>query len=218
MAAGPPARELIADRSYQELRHQIVTLALPPGKALREEEQMVALGVGRTPLRDAIKRLSLEGLVAVRPRRGTTVTEVAVADIVYVSEVRQTLEAYASELAAQRLDDEMEGRCQSLLRELELRDTGAGQEDLMDLDERIHRFVWEASRNPYLAEILEHQFALSLRIWYLVLDRVPGLGGAVHDQAQLLEAILRRDPRAARTQMRDHVLEFHGEILAAFNR
>ena len=68
----------------------------------------------------------------------------------------------------------------------------------MRFDERIHRFTWEASRNPYLTETLERYFTHSLRIWYLVLDRVPGLGHAVHDQAQLLEAILdrRRPPRA----------------------
>ena len=68
----------------------------------------------------------------------------------------------------------------------------------MRFDERIHRFTWEASGNPYLAETLERYFTHSLRIWYLVLDRLPGLGHAVHDQAHLLEALLAGDagPRA----------------------
>ena len=57
----------------------------------------------------------------------------------------------------------------------------------MHFDERIHRFIWEAAGNPYLVETLERYFTHSLRIWYLVLDRVPGLGHAVHDQAHLLE-------------------------------
>ena len=83
----------------------------------------------------------------------------------------------------------------------------------MRVDERIHRFTWDASRNPYLTETLERYFTLSLRIWYLVLDRVPGLGHAVHDQAQLLEALLDRDAAArarrhararARLPARDH--------------
>ena len=59
----------------------------------------------------------------------------------------------------------------------------------MGLDQRIHRFIWAATGNPYLAETLERYFALSLRIWYVVLDRVPGLGHAVHDQAELLRAL-----------------------------
>jgi DNA-binding GntR family transcriptional regulator len=91
-------------------------------------------------------------------------------------------------------------------------------ERLMGLDERIHRFTWEAAGNPYLIETLERYFTHSLRIWYLVLDRVPGLGHAVHDQTHLLEALLERDGAGARTVMREHVLAFQREILAAFSR
>src|SRR5688572_11182565 len=71
---------LIADRAYEELRDRIVTLKLPPGTVLREDELMAQLAIGRTPLRDAIKRLALEGLVAVQPRRGTTITPVDSSD------------------------------------------------------------------------------------------------------------------------------------------
>src|ERR671935_2863045 len=63
------AERLIADRAHEELRDLIVTLKLAPGALLREDDLMARLGVGRTPLRDAIKRLSLEGLVAVQTRR-----------------------------------------------------------------------------------------------------------------------------------------------------
>ena len=66
----------------------------------------------------------------------------------------------------------------------------------MRFDERIHRFTWDAARNPYLSQTLERYFTHSLRIWYLVLDRVPTLGHAVHDQTQLLEAVLDRNGAA----------------------
>ena len=79
---------LIADRAYVALRDRIVTLRLPPGTALREDRLMDELGLGRTPLREAVKRLALEGLVDVRPRSGTFVTEVEAHDIVHISEVR----------------------------------------------------------------------------------------------------------------------------------
>ena len=88
----------------------------------------------------------------------------------------------------------------------------------MRFDERIHRFTWEAPGNPYLTETLERYFTHSLRIWYLVLDRLPGLGHAVHDQVHLLEALLRQDGDRARAIMREHVLDFQREILAAFSR
>ena len=99
-----PSVKLEADRAYVDLRDRIVTLALAPGTVLREDELMRDLDVGRTPLREAVKRLALENLVAVQPRRGTFVTPVEADDIVNISEVRAELEGYAAELAARRLD------------------------------------------------------------------------------------------------------------------
>jgi DNA-binding GntR family transcriptional regulator len=215
--AGPEPNGLIADRAYRDLRDRIVTLRLPPGSVLREDELMPELGIGRTPLREAIKRLALENLVAVEPRRGTSVTDVETADIVHITEVRAELEGQAAELAAKRMDEEHRAIFQQLRADLDAFDE-ADQEALMRFDERIHEAIWEASRNPYLMETLERYFALSLRIWYLVLTRVPGLGGAVHDQVRLLDALLARDAGKARELMREHVLDFQREILAAFSR
>jgi DNA-binding GntR family transcriptional regulator len=209
---------LVADRAYDELRDRIVTLRLAPGTVLREDALMQEMGIGRTPLREAVKRLALENLVAVRPRRGTFVTAVEATDIANISEVRAELEGYAAELAALRMDDGVRERAAQLLQEIEEVTRPHEQEWLMRFDERIHRFTWEASANPYLVETLERYFTHSLRIWYLVLDRVPGLGHSVHDQMHLLNALLERDAGRARTIMREHVLEFQREILAAFNR
>jgi DNA-binding GntR family transcriptional regulator len=212
------ATRLVAERAYVELRDRIVTLHLPPGTVLREDALMQEMGIGRTPLREAVKRLALESLVEVQPRRGTFVTEVEAADIQNITEVRAELEAYAAELAANRLDPEMRAQGEELLREIEELDGGGDQERLMRFDESIHRFTWEAARNPHLTQTLERYFTHSLRIWYLVLDRVPTLAHAVHDQTQLLEAILDRNGPHARTIMHEHVLAFQREILAAFSR
>jgi DNA-binding GntR family transcriptional regulator len=212
------ATRLVADHAYVELRDRIVTLHLPPGTVLREDELMQEMGIGRTPLREAVKRLALENLVEVQPRRGTFVTAVEAADIQSITEVRAELEAYAAELAALRLDPETRAKAEALLREVEELDGGGDQERLMRVDERIHRFTWEATHNPYLIQTLERYFTHSLRIWYLVLDRVPTLGHAVHDQTQLLEAILDRNGPHARTIMHEHVLAFQRAILAAFSR
>src|SRR5919107_3608056 len=95
-----PSNRLFAERAYHDLRDRIVTLRLPPGTVLREDELMRSLGIGRTPLREAVKRLALENLVAVQPRRGTFVSAVEAADIANISEVRAELEGFAAELAA----------------------------------------------------------------------------------------------------------------------
>ena len=210
--------ELIAERAYVELRDRIVTLRLPPDTALREDELMAELGIGRTPLREAVKRLALEGLVAVLPRRGTYVTGVDAAEIVHITELRAELEAYAAALAARRMDAATRLEAEDLLEQVERLGREDDHEALMQVDRRIHAFVWAASGNPYLVDTLERCFSLSLRIWYVVLDRVPGLGHAVHDQTELLRALVDRDAQRAQALMRDHVLAFQREILAAFSR
>ena len=174
------------------------------------------LGIGRTPLREAVKRLALENLVAVQPRSGTYVTSVDAADIVHISEVRAELEGQAAELAAQRMDGSTRERAEALLERVRTLEAGADADALMQLDESIHRLAWEASQNPYLIETLERYFVLSLRVWYVVLDRVPGLGPVVLDHARLLEAMLGGEPDRARELMREHVVAFEREIAAAF--
>jgi DNA-binding GntR family transcriptional regulator len=213
-----PGSALIAERAYRELRDRIVTLRLTPGTVLREDDLMAELGIGRTPLREAVKRLALENLVAVRPRRGTYVTEVDVAEIIHITEVRAELEGYAAELAARRMDAAARSAAEALLEQIARLGRDDDHEGLMRLDRRIHSFVWEAAGNPYLRDTLERYFSLSLRVWYVVLDRVPGLGHAVHDQAELLRALADRDAQRARAITREHVLSFQREIVAAFSR
>lgn len=218
MASPGNRHRLIADIAYEQIRDQIVTLKLAPGMVLREDEMMSSLGIGRTPLRDAVKRLSLEGLVVIQPRQGTTVTEVDLGEIVHVSEVRVDLEGLAAELAAHRLDEASLARCRELLDQLETRQEAGPSYELVLFDEQIHRTIWEAARNPYLIQTLERYFTLSLRVWYFVLESVPSLGSAVHGHARVLEAVIRRDPPAARALMREHVAQFEREVLAAIAR
>ena len=207
---------LFADRAYHELRDRIVTLRLAPGTVLREDALMRELNVGRTPLREAVKRLALENLVAVQPRRGTFVAGVETADIVHITEVRAELEGYAAQRAAERMEGELKDAAQALLDEVEELSNATDHDGLMRVDQRIHRFTWEATGNPYLIETLERYFTLSLRTWYLVLDRVPGLGHTVHDQAHLLEALIDGDGERAREIMHEHVLAFQRDLVAAF--
>jgi DNA-binding GntR family transcriptional regulator len=206
--------EPLADRASFGLRDRIVDLRLPPGSRLREDELMREMGIGRTPLREAVKRLALEHLVEVRPRRGTIVTDVHAEDIARFAEVRAELEAHAARLAAERMPAELREEAALLSAELD-EAPGDDAEALMRLDERIHRFAWRATCNPYLEATLEGYWALSLRVWHLVLDRVPSLPGAVHEHAALLEALLSGDGARAEGVMREHVVAFEHQVLEA---
>ena len=204
------AGELLADRAYVELRDQIVTLTIPPGAPINEESLGRELGLGRTPLREAIKRLALENLVAVYPRRGTFVTEINITDLAHISDVRVQLEGHAAYRAAQRLTAAQRDELDALVAEIEQPRSDA--DALMGLDARIHRFVYRCAANPYLRNTLEHYLNLSLRIWYLVLGRLPHLFERVHEHSELLHAIRAGDADGARAIAAEHVATFESEI------
>jgi DNA-binding GntR family transcriptional regulator len=208
--AGRSPGELLADRAYSALRDQIVTLAIPPGAPINEDALGRALEMGRTPVREAIKRLALENLVSVFPRRGTFASEINITDLAHISDVRVQLEALAAFRAAERLTAEQRSELGALLAEIDGGDGDAA--DLMALDARVHRFVYRCAGNPYLRETLERYLNLSLRIWYLVLARLPHLFDRVHEHRDLLMAIRNGEAQRAQSIAAEHVATFEREI------
>lgn len=214
-ALGTPANQppaLLADRAYEELRDRLVTLKIRPGEPIDEDQLGRELRMGRTPIREAIKRLALENLVTVFPRRGTFAAEINIQDLAQIADVREVLEAHAAELAAERLTDAGRTELVELIGELR---SSRGSEDmqvLMALDTRVHRFVYRACDNQFLEETLYRYFNLSLRIWYLVIDRLPHLFQRVYEHEALLEAIAAGDSRRARAIVTGHVTTFEDEI------
>ncbi|MGI9184837.1 MAG: GntR family transcriptional regulator [Solirubrobacteraceae bacterium] len=212
----PPSapRQLLADRAYAELRDRIVTLRIAPGEPIDEDALGAELGIGRTPVREAIKRLALENLVTVFPRRGTFASEINITDLADISDVRVQLEGHAAYRAAQRLNQEQRLELERLLTAL---DHSQGSDDivaLMALDAAVHRFIHRCAGNPYLEETLGRYLNLSLRIWHLVLDRLPHLFARVHEHDDLLHAIASGDPGRARAVVAEHIETFEREIRA----
>jgi DNA-binding GntR family transcriptional regulator len=205
-------RQLLADRAYTELRDRIVTLQIPPGAPIDEDLLGAELKIGRTPVREAIKRLALENLVTVYPRRGTFASEINITDLADVSDVRAQLEGHAAYRAAQRITDAQRAELEQLLEELGHSRGSDDIETLMALDARVHRFIYRCAGNLYLEQTLTRYFNLSLRIWHLVLDRLPHLFTRVHEHDDLLRAIEVGDADRARTVLSEHVATFEREI------
>ncbi len=193
----------LADKAYHEIRGLIVSLELAPGAVIDERELIERLEIGRTPVREALRRLSHEGLVEVYPRRGMFVTGVDVRELARLSEVREMLEPEAARLGAERATDKDREHMAALLAELD-----AGGSELMDLDERIHRAVYRAAHNDLLEATLEQYYVLALRIWSIALDRAHELEEAVAEHRALLEAIQAGDGDRAADTMRAHVQNF----------
>src|SRR5690348_4883453 len=173
-ASQPPEPSgLLSDRAYAALRDELVTLAVAPGAPIDEDRLIHELGVGRTPVREAVRRLALEGLVVVYPRRGTFAAPINLTSLADVTDVRGQLEAHAAHRAARLADAEDRAQAERLIAELE--HPPSGQRALIDLDTRVHRFVHRCSRNPYLAQDLDRYLNMSLRMWHLTFDRLPPL-------------------------------------------
>ena len=202
----PPAASL-AERAYHAIREMIVSLELRPGAVIDERRLMEELGIGRTPIREALRRLAQERLVEVYPRRGMFVTSVEIRDLASLAEVRSVLESSAARLAAERATVDDREAVAELLDELD-RHAELDQRELMALDERIHRQVYRAAHNQFLEASLEEYYVLALRIWYLALDRARELEQAVLDHREILEAIHNGDADCAEASMRRHVVEF----------
>ncbi len=198
----------LSDQAYYRIRELIVTLELPPGSLVGERELMERLGLGRTPVREALRALARERLVDVYPRRGMFVSSVDVRDLAGLSEVRLTLESRAARLAAERATDADRVRIAQLLDELDLVGDELDERTLIDLDQQIHHHIYECTHNPFLATTLNEYYVLTLRIWFLALNRVARLEDAVQEHRDLLVAIRDGDAGRAEDAMRRHVKGF----------
>jgi DNA-binding GntR family transcriptional regulator len=175
---------------------------------------MERLGLGRTPVREALRTLAQEKLVEVYPRRGIVVAPVDVGDLSSLSEARLPLESLAAGLAAARAGDEDRAVARSLLAELPAVAAAGDERRLIELDQRIHRHVYRCAHNPFLESTLSAYYTLSLRIWYLALERVALLDDAVTEHEELLRAICDGDAGRAESVMRHHVDAFERAIRA----
>ena len=202
----------LSDQAYYRIRELIVTLELPPGSPVSERELMESLALGRTPIREALQALARERLVEVYPRRGMFVSRVDVRDLAGLSEVRLTLEPRAARLAAERATDTDRATIAVLLKELDHVRDKPDERALIDLDQRIHRHIYECTHNPFLAATLNEYYVLTLRIWFLALERVTRLQDAVREHRELLRAIRAGNAERAEEAMRRHVTGFENAI------
>jgi DNA-binding GntR family transcriptional regulator len=209
--AHPDAARSQSQDAYLRIREKIVSLDLTPGSVVQEAQLRKELAIGRTPIREALQRLADEKLVRSVPHRGTFVTDVNISDLARITEVRVVLEAHAARLAAERTTAADREAMAKLLQVLE----AAGptdQRELMRLDRQVHAQVYRAARNHFLESTLERYFSLSLRLWFLVLDREVRLHDAVDEHVELLRALLAGDGAGAEAIMRRHVIGFEREI------
>lgn len=217
VATEPRGEELsLAERAYRAIRDRLVMLEIRPGAPINEDQLAQSLGVGRTPVREALKRLQYERLIATYPRRGTFATDVNITDLAHISEVRQELEPLAAAQAARRATAADRATLTAVRRELESVDPRRQDAaELMHLDLSVHRAIYAATHNPYLEDTLVRHDNLATRIWCLFIDRLSDMAGHVAEHGPLIDAIVTGDPDQAAQLARSHVEGFERAIRGA---
>lgn len=203
----------MADTAFSQLQDRLIFLEIPPGAPINEAELSRELGVGRTPLREALKRLESDHLVMTFPRRGTFATTVDITTLSEISQVREVLEPLAARLAAEHRGGRNRAEIEQLTRELgDLNGTNPNRDDALRWDIRVHRAVYTAAGNGHLRASLERYSNLATRIWCVVADRLPDLHEHIQVHSTLLQAILDGDDATAGTTMLEHVQDFEAQI------
>jgi DNA-binding GntR family transcriptional regulator len=163
-------------------------------------------------VREALRALAQAKLVDVYPRRGMFVSAADARDLAALSEVRGVLEPFAAGLAAERHTEGEEVELVALLDELDVVSVKPVGRRLIEIDQRIHRFVHRAAHNDFLESVLDEQYMHALRIWFLALDKVNDLESAVLEHRAILEAIRDGDADRAASVMHAHIDGFEGSI------
>lgn len=161
-----PALSLV-DRAYTEIEELIVTMRLAPGSAISETELSMHLGIGRTPIREALQRLARERLVVILPRRGILVSEINVSSQMRLLDVRRVLERLISRSAARRATDEERALFRDLAAAFERSAKANDDIAFMRTDRDYNLLCSSASHNEFAAGAMSLLHSLSRRFWYL---------------------------------------------------
>jgi DNA-binding GntR family transcriptional regulator len=206
----------LADRAYRAIRDQLIMLDIQPGEPIDDDELARSVGVGRTPVREALKRLEGDRLVVSFPRRGTFATGMDIADLAHISEIRVQLEPLAARRAAERVSPASRAALEELAARVETLDTAtADRTEVMRCDLAVHRAIYRASNNPHLEDVLIRYDNLATRIHCLFLDRLSAIDmQVVGEHVALLRAIAAGDADRADDLAREHVLGFERAIRA----
>ena len=157
----------LTDRAYVALEEMICTLQLEPGEVLSEGALSETLGIGRTPVREALQRLAREGLVTVLPRRGVLVSEFNVKKQLRMLEVRRELERLMARSAASRATSEERACFEAVARAMQESVDAGDDIRFMRLDHEFNVLVSQTNRNEFASEAISLMAGLSRRFWFM---------------------------------------------------
>ncbi|MGI9331618.1 MAG: GntR family transcriptional regulator [Gammaproteobacteria bacterium] len=188
----------LSERAHDEIEHRIATCELAPGASLSEKRLSSALGIGRTPIREALQRLSREGMVRVLPRRYIQVSTIDVHSQLLLLEVRREIARVVARSAAVRATDEERSAIEAIASDMAAAVEVHDELDFMRLDRVFDRLLGRATHNEFASAALDVTSGLLRRFWFV--NRTQGeqnLEAMMAHRAGLVSAVMARDPEAA---------------------
>ncbi|KAA0179320.1 GntR family transcriptional regulator [Cupriavidus gilardii] len=206
---GAAMREL----AYTEIKRRIISCEFRPGEPLNEAQVAAMLGLGRTPVHQALHRLEVEGLVSIMPRKGVLVTPLSLNEVLDMIEVRATNEVLCATLACERGHDSDFKAMRDIVDRSPPLIAGRDIPALASLDLKFHTAMSAASRNRVLAELLRGLHEKQARFWFLSLSDPQHLENVYQEHLEIVDALERRDVPAVRKAVRTHIDEFRKNII-----
>lgn len=190
---------------YEELKMRILKGEIAPGQRLMEVETSEELGVSRTPVREAIKKLEKEGLVVVEPRRGTYAAQISDNDLIEILEVRESLEALAAQYAAKRMKAPQKEKLKSASEKYNKAVKDGKLTMMIKYDTEFHRILAEGSNNKTLINLIDQLRELLLRFRYLYYDNTARAEKNPAEHQRIIDAIMIGDEKAAHDATLAHI-------------
>lgn len=204
--------ESLSTRAYEQIRGRIIRLELAPGAVIDERDLRDRLGIGRTPVREAIQRLARDQFVVVMPRRGMLVSPIDASELSMLFETRAVMEPYAAKLACARGTSEHWAAMRSTIAEASV---ASADETLLGIDRRCHEITWAAASNRFLTDSLDMLYAHSDRVWHMYLADVADTRHAVAEHTEILDALAGRDATRAAALVEAHIRAFDEQVRRA---
>lgn len=212
MAERHSTPQSLRELAYEAIKFRIITCAFKPGEYLNEARVSAVLGLGRTPVHQAIDRLMLEGMVEVIPRKGVIVKPVSLDEVMQIIEARLIVEPQGVRLAAERADEADIGALDDILGRALQWMAVRNVEQLMLLDREFHLVLARTARNDVYGEILRKLHERSLRFWFISLADAVHHSAVQEEHRVILEEVRSRSPDGAEAAMRQHIESFRRNV------
>ncbi|MBR0799399.1 GntR family transcriptional regulator [Bradyrhizobium jicamae] len=212
--AGRPRTATAAARIYAGLRAELVSLLRRPGDPILESEIALSYGVSRTPVREAILRLSDEGLVEIFPQSGILVSRIPLTALPEAIIIRRSLEDTTTRMATERASASQILNLRSILERQREADSAGDREAFHQADEAFHAAIADIAGHPGIWKLILQVKVHVDRFRRLTLPKQGRMAEVIAEHASILTAIELRDPAAAGSAMVRHLERLHADISA----